>query len=171
MKRSDLESSAHAHFYATYINTLKDVELIEAMRQGEREMQDFLSSLPLEKLHYAYASDKWTIAEVLMHVIDTERVFQYRAFCFSRRDKTELPGFDQDAYVLESNSQKRNKEDILSEYLAVRQATLSLYTSLKEEQLLNTGTASRIPWSVGALGFVISGHQKHHLNILKERYL
>ncbi len=172
MKIADLSQNAHAHFYATYIKTLKEDEtLMGAMSQGQKNMVHFMNHLPQDKLHHTYAMGKWTVAEVLLHIIDSERVFQYRALRFGRGDKTELPGFDQDAYVLQSGAQTRCGEELLEEYRAVRQASLTLFTSFTHEQLSRTGTASGLPWSVGALGFVISGHQRHHLNILKERYL
>lgn len=172
MKVSDLTAGASAHFYATYIKTLRDDEsLMGAMAQGQTDMVLLMEQFPPEKLQVAYAAGKWTIAEVMVHITDSERVFQYRALRFSRGDKTALPGFDQDSYVPESNAHLRTKEQLLEEFMAVRQASLTLFASLTHEQLGYTGIASGLPWSVGALGFVISGHQRHHFNILKERYL
>ena len=120
---------------------------------------------------FSYGEGKWTVAEVLVHLIDSERVFQYRAFRICRNDKTALPGFEQDDYVLESLANKRTKEDILDEYLTVRDASINLFNVMSNDLLKRTGTASGLPWTVAALGLVISGHQRHHFNILKERYL
>lgn len=170
MRKSELQELGPTNFYNTYLNALDDVNLMDALNDGKEWFIDFVNKLPLEKLGYAYAPNKWTIAEVLIHLIDTERIFQYRAFRFSRNDKAELPGFDQDNYIEESNSLNRKKEDILEEYLAVRNSTIALFKNLGNEQLKRIGTASGLPWSVATLGFVISGHQKHHSNILLERY-
>lgn len=171
MRKSELQDLGNSNFYNTYLNTLEDVNLMDAFHQGKEWFIDFLKELPLEKLGFAYGENKWTVAEVLLHIIDTERIFQYRAFRFSRNDKEELPGFEQDAYIEESNSLNRKKEDILEEYLAVRNATITLFKNLGNEQLKRVGVASGIPWSVAALGFAISGHQKHHANILLKKYV
>ena len=143
---------------------------MEELESGKEWMIDFLSNLSSSKLSYAYGDRKWTVAQVIIHIIDTERVFQYRAFRFSRKDKTELPGFDQDDFMAEVDVSNRSSKSLLEEYLAVREVTLSLYKNLAQEQLQYTGTASNIQWSVGGLGFVTSGHQKHHATILEERY-
>lgn len=171
MRKSELQDLGVTNFYNTYLNSLGDVNLLESLYEGKEWFMDFIKELPLEKLGYAYAENKWTIAEVLIHIIDTERIFQYRAFRFSRNDKMELPGFDQDQYITESNSLNRKKEDILEEYLAVRNSTITLFKNLGNDQLRRIGTASGLQWSVATLGFTISGHQKHHANILRDKYL
>ena len=170
MRKSELQNLGDTYFYNTYLNSLEDVNLMDALYEGKEWFMDYIKELPLEKLGYSYAENKWSVAEVLIHIIDTERIFQYRAFRFSRKDETALPGFDQDAYITESNGLNRNKEDILEEYLAVRNSTITLFKNLGNEQLKRVGIASGIPWSVAALGFVISGHQKHHANILLTKY-
>lgn len=170
MKKSQLKANEYNYFYATYLNAIGDVELMEALHNGKTEFKKLIDSLPLDKLNHRYALNKWTIAEVLEHIIDTERVFQYRAFRFSKNDQTPLPGFEQDDYVLEGES-NRSIEELLNEYNSVREATISLFQGMPSNKLHRVGTASGMPWSVAALGFVISGHQKHHLNIIEERYL
>lgn len=122
-------------------------------------------------MNFSYAQGKWTIAEVLIHLMDTERIFQYRALRFARNDKTELQGFDQDSYVPESQAPNRNRNDILEEFIAIRKSSIALFASLNDEMLLRSGLASGAKMSVRALGFVICGHQIHHFNILQERYL
>lgn len=172
MKTSDLLENEFNYFYATYLNALdKDDDIMSALVEGKKWFTTFMGSLEEDQLKHKYAPGKWSIAEVLTHLIDTERIFQYRAFRISKNDKTPLPGFEQDDYVAESDSASRNKEDILSEYLSVREASISLFKNLPEEKLKRIGTASGMPWSAGALGLVISGHQKHHARILEERYL
>ena len=104
-------------------------------------------------------------------MLDTERIFQYRALCIARNDKSEFPGFDQDAYVPVSNANNRSKKDLINEYVAVRDSSITLFASLDEEALKRVGVASGSKMSVRALGFITSGHQAHHVRILRERYL
>ncbi len=170
MYLSELKENEFNHFYATYLNMVKDEQLLEALVLSKEWFVNYTSGLTKEKLAYAYGPKKWTIAEVLLHIIDTERIFQYRAFRFSRNDKTALPGFDHEAYVRECESENRTKDDIVMEFLAVRGGTIAIFKSLSQEKLRRIGTASDMPWSVAALGFVISGHLKHHAKILEERY-
>ena len=166
-----LSPTEYHPYYGHYIGLSGDVSLQQGLEESKIEFQEFVTKIPQEKMNYAYEVGKWTTAELLMHLLDAERVFQYRAFRFSRNDKTELPGFEQDDYVPESNAVKRSKADILEEFLAVRNSTIQLFKSLNDETMQRMGTASGSPMSVRALGHVIRGHQIHHLSILKERYL
>jgi len=170
MRLSELKENEFNHFYAAYLNRVKDEELLEALTSSAEWFMDYTAGLTKEKMAFSYAPHKWSIAEVLLHIIDTERIFQYRAFRFSRKDQTPVPGFEQDDYVRECDSKNRTKEDIAEEFLAVRESSLQLFKTMGTERLQYTGTASGMPWSVAALGFVISGHAKHHLQILEERY-
>jgi hypothetical protein len=120
---------------------------------------------------YAYAPGKWTLAESIVHVADTERVFAYRLLRIARGDSTPLPGFDQDAWVPESRSSQRSLDSVLAEFKAVRHATLALVHSLDELALSKMGTASNHPVLAGALVWVIAGHVEHHIEITSERYL
>ncbi len=171
MKKSDLPSYTLTQFYNNYLSTLEDAFLLPLLNQQMAGFVEFLSSIPKEKHDFAYAKDKWTIKEVLIHIIDTERIFQYRALRFSRGDTTELPGFDQDIYVPESLAGKRTMESIVKEYTAVRLSTILLFENMEKANLENSGVASGVPWTVGTIGFVICGHQQHHQNILEQRYL
>jgi len=171
MRITELKKEEYKPFYQTYIDVLGDVELIDLMRKQLENFPQFLESLPDEKFNYAYAEGKWTIAEALIHVLDTERVFQYRALRFMRADKTPLPGFDQDLFVPNSNAERRTKESIIEEYKAVRRSTIALYSNMNGQALHNMGVASDSTMSVAALGFIICGHQKHHRNVIRERYL
>ncbi|MEO0525974.1 MAG: DinB family protein [Bacteroidota bacterium] len=170
MRKSELDTTTYDPYYGAYIQTLKDVELIDALKEEKETFLRFVKNVPIEKLSYAYAEGKWTVAEVLMHIIDAERVFQYRALRFGRNDKTALYGFEQDDFVPESNANKRSRESIVEEFNAVRDSTITLFKSFGTAQLKRMGSASNTPMSVAALGFVIGGHQKHHLNVLVERY-
>ncbi len=171
MRIAELKKEEYNPFYQTYIDVLGDVELFDLLRRQLENFPQFLGSLPDEKLHYAYAEGKWTIAEALLHVLDTERVFQYRALRFMRGDKTPLPGFDQNLYVPNSNADRRTKDSIIEEYKAIRLSTIALFSNMNGQMLHNMGKASNSPMSVAALGFIICGHQKHHRNVIRERYL
>jgi len=131
----------------------------------------YMSALPAEKLTYRYAEGKWTIKEILAHLIDDERIFSYRALRFARNDQTELPGFDQDAYARYSGANERGIEDLLTEFAAVRRSTIALFDSFDDEALLRSGVASGNIMSVRAAAYHIAGHEMRHVNIIKERYL
>ena len=171
MKKSNLPKEAYDTFYGTYLSVLDDSELMDELANGKTEFAKFIRNIPEEKLHSSYALGKWTIAEVILHIIDAERVFQYRALRFLRNDKTSLPGFDQDLFVKHSNANTRDKDGLINEFNAVREASISLYHDLDNEDLVRSGIASNVEWTVGTLGFVICGHLKHHQRIIVSKYL
>ena len=171
MRVSDLAKGDYHSFYEPYVKALGDVELLEMLEKQYHNFPQFLASIPEEKIAYRYEENKWNIAEVLIHILDAERVFQYRALRIGRGDITPLPSYDQDAYVPMSNAAGRSLESIIEEYKYVRMSSLTLFKSFPEKVLHRKGTASKSIISVGALGFLICGHQKHHKAILKERYL
>ncbi len=171
MRKSELPKEELSQFYGVYLATLGDVDLMESLKSGKDDFLRFVEGLPQQKWHYAYDNGKWTLVEVLVHIMDTERIFQYRAFRFSRNDRTELPGFEQDQYIREANARSRTKEEIIEEYKAVRDSSISLFRGMTEEALKRNGIASGKIWSVGGLGFAISGHQKYHCDIILSRYL
>ena len=171
MRSIALPSTDYNPYYQTYIDKLGDVDLMVMMQNQLGNFPEFISSIPDEKWTYAYGLDKWTIAEVLLHVLDTERVFQYRALRFGRNDSTPIPGFDQDRYVPESNANGRSKESIIEEYTSIRKSSITLFSSFDEDILKRWGTANGSKMSVAALGFVMLGHQKHHRDVIRQRYL
>jgi uncharacterized damage-inducible protein DinB len=155
-----------------YIKLLReDGQVLKHLKENFKMVKEFIESLPPEKLSYRYAENKWTIKEILVHIMDDERIYAYRALRIARNDKTPLPGFEQDDYVPFSRANKRSLSSIFREYKTIRLATLSLFTSFNKEDLLRTGTANDHPVSVRALAYHIAGHELHHLNIIKERYL
>lgn len=161
----------YGEFYQTYINytTVLDYEsLIETHHQA---IIDFWFAIPAELINYAYAPQKWTVRQVFQHVIDTERIFAYRALVISRGESTPIPGFDENEYAKNGTAENRNWDDMLKEWSLVRQSTNCLFNSFTPAQLIRLGTASNYPISVNALGFIIFGHALHHIRILKERYL
>lgn len=166
------EPSEYAPYTIMYIGLLPDDGLIlKHLEDNLRATTDFLRALPEEKLCYRYADGKWTIKEILAHLIDDERIYAYRALRFARNDQTELPGFEQDAYALESAANERSLDDLLEEFAAVRRSTIALFNSFNDRVLTRSGVASGNVMSVRAAAYHIAGHELRHLNIIKERYL
>lgn len=154
-----------------YIRLLPDDgKLLLHLQNNVQQVKQFIYSLPAEKLLYRYAAGKWNIKEILVHIVDDERIYAYRALRFARNDATQLPGFEQDDYVLASGASDRSLESIFEEYEAVRLSTLSLYKSFDQVSLLRSGIANNNRATVRALGYHIAGHELHHLHIIKERY-
>ena len=163
----------YAPYFEQYIKLIsKDGKsILENLQSSQDVFDQLLKNVPEEKHGFSYAKGKWTLKEVIQHIIDTERVFCYRALCFARNDKTSLPGYDQDIFVDNDNANDRNYYDLLAEMEVLRKSTIQLYKSFSKEALLRTGVASEEEISVRALGYLFSGHQIHHLNVVKERYL
>lgn len=163
--------SEYDEFFNNYIGNANTDDLLTALAASEEYIVNFMLSLKEQQLKHRYQPSKWSIKEMLVHMADTERIFAYRALRFARNDKTELPGFDENAYAQESNADTRPITSILAEYAAARQATMELYKGFDNEMLDRKGIASGRSVSVRALGFAILGHEIHHLNIIKQRYL
>lgn len=143
----------------------------EALRQQPQEIHAVFAGLSEAQAEKSYADGKWNLKEMLLHQIDSERIFAYRALRFARADGQDLHGFEQDDYVAHSNANARSIASLLAEYDAVRAATVALFDSFNEEQLSRRGTANGGPATVCALLYIIPGHERHHLNIIRERYL
>jgi uncharacterized damage-inducible protein DinB len=158
-------------FFNKYINTVEEDDLRKALSKNTRQFLKLLKHIPKKKINYAYAEGKWTLKETLQHVIDAERVFVFRALNFARKDPHELPGFDENTWAVTAMTSKRKWNDLVEEFKALRAANELFFASLDDEQLLNTGIASKNPISVAALGFIVAGHATHHVNLIKERYL
>ena len=172
MKKSEVKTDEYAAYYGTYIdNVTEEYNLLEELEISVHRLIKFVQNIPMDKFDYRYAEGKWTIKDILQHLIDAERIFAYRALRFARNDQTALASFEENEYVDEANANSRSIQDLLTELAVVRQATLSLFKSFTSEQLLRKGIASNNPMSVRALGFVIVGHQNHHQRIFEERYL
>ncbi len=171
MKSEELPINEYEGYFEAYIGILRNTHLFEDLEISIHEFIRFVQNIPLDKFDYRYAEGKWTIKDIIQHLIDSERVFSYRALRFSRNDKTPLPGFDENAFVENTNANTRSIQELLSEFAIVRQSTLSLFRSFTQEQLKMIGTASEKQLSVRALGFIIIGHLKHHQKVYQERYL
>jgi len=171
LNESPLNPSEYHPYYAGYIAAVGNIPLPDALENSLHDITTFISGIPEHKRNFAYASGKWSVAEVLVHLMDAERVFQYRALRFSRNDATELKGFEQDDYVPESRANERSLESIEEEFVAIRKSTMALFKSFDGECLRRSGMANGAGMSVRALGYVICGHQAHHFGILQERYM
>ena len=158
-------------YYHKYIAQVEEDDLMDALQKQNRSFLRFLKEIPKDKRNYRYAEDKWTIKEVLQHIIDAERIFGYRALCFARKDATSLPSFDENNYAANSKGELRKWKELVKEFEAVRQSTITLFASFDNEQLETAGTASGKSNYVLGIGFIIAGHANHHANVIKERYL
>ena len=161
----------YAPYYGRYIALVPDGPIVETLRSQIAETTAVLGALPEAKGEHRYEPGKWSVKEVLGHVIDGERVFSYRALRFARADETPLPGIEQNDYVPAGRFERRTLRNLLDEFRTVREATVHLYSHLDEEALSRAGIASENRMSVRALAWVIAGHERHHLKVLRERYL
>lgn len=165
------DPSEYDEFFNNYISNANTDDLLSALAASEEYIVNFMLSVKEQQLKHRYQPGKWSIKEMLVHMADTERVFAYRALCFARKDKTELPSFDENAYAEASKADNRSITSILAEYAAARQSTIEMFKAFDEEMLDHAGIASGRRVTVRALGFAILGHEIHHLNIIKQRYL
>jgi len=170
MKRPDL--IIVPSFYHQYINLVPDGQELDGLLElNKMLMGDFLAAIPEQKWGFRYAEGKWSIKEMVQHLIDAERIFAYRALCIARGETASLPGFDENTYAAASNADTRTKASLTEELQAVQSATALLFRSFTEDQLERTGTANNKPIQVRTIGFIAVGHMLHHKNILQERYL
>lgn len=165
------ERDEYPDWYAPEIELVQYDDLLSGLENSFQQTLSFLHDLPEDKRLFRYQPDKWTIQEIWQHVIDTERVLSYRAMRFARRDATVLHGFDQNIYAEVSKANDREWDDLLREYSAVRVSSLLLFRSFDAEMMMTRGTAGRSNVTVRALGFLIIGHETHHKQTVRERYL
>jgi uncharacterized damage-inducible protein DinB len=158
-------------WYHGYISLVPEDNLAEAFEQHTRKLEAFLNSVPREKYDYRYAPGKWSIKQVLQHIIDAERVFAYRALRFARKDETALPGFDENLFADNAKTENRSWSELVEECKAVRLSSRLMFTSFDEEQLNAKGTASGSGNYVLGWAYILLGHVTHHINIVEERYL
>jgi hypothetical protein len=164
-------SDEFAPYYNTYISKVPDSDLVELLSQQVEETSVFLAAVPESKANMSYAADKWSIKEVVGHISDTERIMAYRALRIARGDPTPLPGFEQDDYVRTASFNSRPLTDLITDFQNVRTATLSLLRGLDTAALERRGVANGYPVSARALAYIIAGHERHHVEILRTRYL
>ncbi len=168
MPRPDL--SRVPEYFHRYISRVEEDELLPALKNQAATFMQFLKTIPADKKDYCYGEDKWTIKEVLQHIIDAERIFAYRALCIARKEEIPLPGFDENGYAANAKAGNRDWQEILEEFNVVRQSNILLFSSFDDEQLNSSGTASGKPVYVSDIGFIMAGHVNHHKKIMEERY-
>lgn len=165
------EENEYASFYAGYVARVPEDDIVDVLRREHDATRELLRDITPQVAAFRYAPDKWSVKEVVNHLIDTERVFAYRLLRFARGDRTPLPGFEQDGYVLRSGADGRDLTDLTAEFATVRQSTLALVRALDETAWRRRGVASDAEVSVRALAYIIAGHERHHVSVLKRKYL
>ena len=161
----------YSTYYENYIKLIEGDDILKILNEQSKKTQDILNSFSEHRGNFRYADRKWTIKEVVGHLLDTERVFAYRALCIARGEKKTLPGFDQDDYVSGGNFNRRELFDLNYEFRLLRESNLLLFRSFTPEMLKLKGFANESSVTVFAILFIIAGHEKHHMNILREKYM
>ncbi len=158
-------------YFKQYVDKVPEEDLATAFSNQLPVIRELLNSISEEKSAYAYDTGKWTLKELLQHMIDTERIFNYRALCFARKEAASLPGFEENDYAANSNANSRSWQSLVDEFLAVRHSTEFLYASFTEDALASSGLSNNKAATVNSIGFTTIGHFYHHKNIIEERYL
>lgn len=158
-------------YYNAYISLVEGDDVLPILDSQSAELRTIFTGVPEEKGAFAYAEGKWTIKELLSHIIDAERMFAYRTLRVSRGDKTPIEGFEQEDYIENSNANNRPFADLLDEFDLQRRSNMLLFSNLSDEASRRMGTANDKAISARALIYCMAGHVRHHINILKERYL
>lgn len=172
MTKEDLKPTEYNEYYGRYIDKISNSTTLKAGFEDDKKMViDFFSSVPKGKLEYRYQPEKWSVKEVLQHIIDTERIFMYRFFRIARKDTAPLTGFDQDIYIEPSGANEKSIEDLIHEFSITRLNSLNIINSISDENLLNMGIASDNPISARACAYILLGHSIWHIEVIKERYL
>jgi hypothetical protein len=160
----------YTSFYEGYISLVTEPNVIQLLIQQGQQLFTLTQQLSAEQAQFRYDTDKWSVKEIIGHLIDTERIMAYRALCIARGEHTSLPGYNQDEYVENADFDQRSLQSLSAEYDAQRNANVSLFNSFAEEETRHTGTANEAPLSVRALVHIIAGHERHHLNVLRDKY-
>jgi len=160
----------YASFYAGYVSLVPESDALAVLAAQPAELQQLAAAIPKERETHRYAPGKWSVREVFGHLTDGERVFGYRAFCISRGDKASLPGFDEKEYIAGSDYDERPVAELAGDFAALRGSNLAVFRRLDAEVWRRTGTANGTPVTVRALAFIMAGHVRHHLGVLRTRY-
>lgn len=172
MRRSELTLGEIGEFYRGYINLIPgEARLIETLEKNTGMIHDFLKAIPSDKWRYRYSPEKWSLLEMVQHLIDTERIFQYRALSFARNERQSLSGFDQDNYVINSGADARSPALLIKEFRAVRESGIYMYKSFTDDMLKRTGRMNDVIATPRAIGFIMVGHALHHKEMISKRYL
>jgi uncharacterized damage-inducible protein DinB len=165
------QQGSYPIYFNNYISLVDADSVDEAANKYGKQVVEFFMRLPVDKADYRYTEDKWTLKEMLQHIIDAERIFAYRALTIARKDATPLPGFNENEYAENSKAAARTWESLLKEFEVVRLSTDMMLQTFDEEQLMQSGTTNNNPTTVNSIAFVIYGHILHHINIVNQRYL
>jgi uncharacterized damage-inducible protein DinB len=165
-----INSDEYGEYFGRYVKYSNGSDLLELFSDNRYEMMDLIKNLNDQKALYRYEEGKWSVKEVLGHVIDTERIFNYRALTLARREKNPIPGYNHDQYMKVADFDRFTLSDLQNQYSVTRDQTISLFGSFNDEELLSKGVVNNSLFSVRALGYVIAGHEMHHRSVLKERY-
>jgi len=166
-----IEKNEYGDFYERYVKLSNNVPLIDQLWSNAEEMRLLFLGLTDKDAMYRYKKDKWTLKQVFGHLIDTERIFNYRALCVARGEIRPLPGFDQDLYMEKARFNDLTLDNFQQQYKATRESTIALFSNFSDEDLIRRGTISGASFTVRATGYVIAGHELHHLNIIQGKYL
>jgi uncharacterized damage-inducible protein DinB len=166
-----LESNEYASYYSTYVDLVPEGDMISILMHQMEETEDIIKDLTEQQAHFSYGVGKWSIKEVIGHIADTERIMGYRLLSFARGEKAELPGYDDNDYVRNASFNGLSLQDLLENFQITRKSTLQLIKSLPSEAFLRRGKANGSEVSVRALVYIIAGHELHHRNLIKERYM
>ncbi|HWJ25006.1 MAG TPA: DinB family protein [Flavisolibacter sp.] len=167
---ANIDLSQVPSFYHGYIQLVPEGKLNNLFENHQVELLSFLKEIPENSWGYRYTEGKWTIGEMVQHIIDAERIFAYRALRFARKDSTPLAGFDENTFAASSKADQRNSRDLMDELSTVQKSSAQLFGSFDDEQLDQYGVANNNKVSVRAIGYILIGHALHHMRILKERY-
>ena len=161
----------HVEYYSRYIDRVPDGDIVETLRRQIPETLAFLRAIPDSKADFRYAPGKWSIKEIVGHMADAERVFQYRALRFSRADSTPVPGFDENLYVDNAPHSRLSLNDLIDDFERIRGSTIFMFTGMDEEAMSRRGVANDAEVSVRAIAYIMAGHETHHLQVIRDRYL
>lgn len=163
--------SDYPPYFATYIDKVPDGDILELLHNQIQNTVHTLSRVKEADAGFRYAPGKWSIREVVGHVVDTERIFVYRAVCFARGETQPLPGFDENTYAANSGADAKPLKEHLAEFQTQRAATLSFLRGVPADALTRRGTANNKEYVMRAIPFIIAGHERHHMGVLADRYL
>ncbi len=159
-----------AEFYHGYVRQLEEGNILAILAEQGEEVSDLLAAISDDRGDYRYAEGKWSIKELFGHMIDTERIFTFRALCFARGDAGPFPGMDQDQYVDGANFSARSMDSLLFEYRHQRQASIAMFASLDDAALMRRGVASGVEFTARSFQYILAGHERHHIQVMRERY-
>jgi hypothetical protein len=171
MTNNKPEATEYAAYYGGYVSLVPEGDILTILSKQLNETLSLMRSIPESAGNFCYAPDKWSVKELIGHIIDSERVFAYRALCIARGDRTPLPGFDEKEYVCNASFNDCSLADLIAEFETVRKSTLFLFKQLDENAWQRAGTANENGVTVRALAYILAGHEQHHCNILRDRYL